>query len=145
MRNFESLKFCSLPDEEKPINNYISLKENSFFHSINLLNLFNLNWFFIFFFFTLFHFTKIFFFICFIIIFFLFIELFKIYKNLISSYIIYEESSWFDIEIWEKPFFLIRKDKLLSIQKIYPNFKNFHRKILFFLFFTFSSSQTIFN
>jgi len=35
-----------------------------------------------------------------------------------NSRLIYEEASWYDGQIWEKPFFLIKNDKLISTQKI---------------------------
>jgi hypothetical protein len=37
-----------------------------------------------------------------------------------KSRVFYEEASWFDGQIWEKPFFLIKNDKLISTQKIQP-------------------------
>ena len=37
-----------------------------------------------------------------------------------NSRLIYEEASWYDGQIWEKPFFLIKNDKLISTQKIEP-------------------------
>ncbi len=35
-----------------------------------------------------------------------------------SSKIYYEESSWFDTKMWEKPIFLLRNDKIFANQKI---------------------------
>jgi hypothetical protein len=37
-----------------------------------------------------------------------------------SAFLFYEEASWYDGQIWEKPFFLIKNDKLISTQKIEP-------------------------
>jgi hypothetical protein len=43
----------------------------------------------------------------------------------------YEESSWFSGQIWEKPLFFIKKDRLLSTQ----NVEIILPKIVFFVFF----------
>jgi len=48
--------------------------------------------------------------------------------------IIYEEASWYDGQIWEKPFFLIKNDKLLSSQKINPIIQRLIRTNLICLF-----------
>tara|TARA_B110000503_G_C6796818_1_gene269452 strand:+ start:170 stop:373 length:204 start_codon:yes stop_codon:yes gene_type:complete len=51
-------------------------------------------------------------------------------KRLTQSRVFYEEASWFDGKIWEKPFFLIKNDKLLSSQKIQPILKRLFGTIL---------------
>jgi hypothetical protein len=44
----------------------------------------------------------------------------QVWKSLSSSHLFYEEASWFDTQIWEKNFFLIRKDRLVASQKLSP-------------------------
>lgn len=39
-------------------------------------------------------------------------------KNLKKSYLLYEEGSWYEIQRWEKPLFLIKNDRLLNIKRI---------------------------
>lgn len=41
-------------------------------------------------------------------------ESLKIFENLLKNRLIYEESSWFDLEIWEKPVFHLKYDHLIS-------------------------------
>ena len=136
--NIKVFLLCPVPEDQKPINEYISLKKNSF-----------LNW-------TTCSFKKylvkiisgyLFAFPVFLISFltltpFSFFEIVKIFlvsasfffisilirwstinKRLVESRVFYEEASWFDGQIWEKPFFLIKNDKLLSSQKIEPVLK----------------------
>jgi hypothetical protein len=55
-----------------------------------------------------------------------------------QSKLIYEETSWYDGQIWEKPFFSIKNDRFLSLLIIQPILKkNFLILIVFchFLFF----------
>ena len=54
-------------------------------------------------------------------------------KRLIESRVFYEEASWFDGQTWEKPFFLIKNDKLLSTQKIQPVIRRIWTTILIHL------------
>lgn len=42
----------------------------------------------------------------------------KMRNRLLEPYLFYEESSWFDGEFWEKPFFSIRNDHLLIKTKM---------------------------
>jgi hypothetical protein len=133
--NIKIFLLCPVPEDQKPINQYINMKENSF-----------LNW-------TMFSFQKYIFqiisgfsllfplfLICFLnftpfsvleigkifvissTIFFLLLYLrwSDINQRLIQARVFYEEASWFDGKIWEKPFFLIKNDKLLSAHKIEP-------------------------
>lgn len=39
-------------------------------------------------------------------------------KNFQSSSVLYEEGSWYEVQTWEKPLFLIRNDRLLSTQRV---------------------------
>lgn len=44
----------------------------------------------------------------------------NIKKRFIKSRLFYEEASWFDGQIWEKPVYILRNDKLIANQKIEP-------------------------
>jgi hypothetical protein len=123
---------CPVPEEQKPINKYLNLKkylsnnyQNPIFVKkyttsiqIKLFNFFNLI------------FKKI---KSFNFNFFLFFRLDEIIKCFKQSFVIYEETSWYDAEIWEKPFPIIKNDRLISSQIIWPYFK----KLLFLFFFVF--------
>ena len=49
---------------------------------------------------------------------FLFFRSYEIQKRLKEPTVFYEEGSWFDGQIWEKPFSVIKNDRLLATQKI---------------------------
>lgn len=134
-----SFLLCSLPDNQKPINSYIEMKENPF-----------LNWIFL-------SAQKYAIQIAKFLLLFLFISLgacigifgkknllgislsilgsisltiilialigfqwFGIMERFQQSQILYEESSWFDSQIWEKPYFLLKNDRLIRKQRIFP-------------------------
>jgi hypothetical protein len=54
-----------------------------------------------------------------------------------NSRLIYEEASWYDGQIWEKPFFLIKNDKLISTQKIEPILEDIIKSFFLSLSFLF--------
>ena len=136
--NIKVFLLCPVPEEQKPINEYINIKQNrllnwatlpikkyifkiisaylSFFpiFLICFLNLTPLSPFEIG---KIFLISSTFFFIG------NFIRWSEVNKRLITSRVFYEEGSWFDGKIWEKPFFLLKNDKLLSSQKIQPILK----------------------
>jgi hypothetical protein len=58
-------------------------------------------------------------------------------QNFQKSRLLYEESSWFDTQIWEKEYFLIKKDRLINTQKLKPVIRRIFRTLLLlsFLFF----------
>jgi hypothetical protein len=136
--NIKVFLLCPVPEDQKPINEYITIKKNSFLNwtTCSLKNylvkiisgyLFTFPVFLICFLtltpFSFFEIVKIFllsanfFFIS------ILIRWSTINKKLVESRVFYEEASWFDGQIWEKPFFLIKNDKLLSSQKIEPVLK----------------------
>jgi hypothetical protein len=134
--NIKTFLLCPVPDDQKPINEYLNLKENKFLNWGNL-NTNNNKKFLATLFLTFFSFFSIvqlqvlsfssFFEILFntlvIIQFFLLVILIRwitINEKFQNSRLIYEEASWYDGQIWEKPFFLIKNDKLISTQKIEP-------------------------
>jgi hypothetical protein len=51
-----------------------------------------------------------------------------------ESRFLYEEASWYDVQIWEKPFSLIKNEKLMSTQKIEPILQRLFQTLFFVLF-----------
>jgi hypothetical protein len=47
----------------------------------------------------------------------------EIRNRFFKARIFYEEASWFDIQLWDKPFFLLKTDRLLVLHKIQPLLK----------------------
>jgi len=134
--NIKTFLLCPVPDDQKPINEYLNLKENKFLNWGNLNTNKNKK-FLATLFLTFFSFFSIgqlqvlsfssFFEILFntlvIIQFFLLVILIRwitINEKFQNSRLVYEEASCYDGQIWEKPFFLIKNDKLISTQKIEP-------------------------
>jgi len=151
--NIKIFLLCPVPEDQKPINQYINLKENSFFKwtQMSVKN----------YIFQVFYGSFIcfpLFLICFLnltpfsvkeiediflissTIFFiiLYFRWWDINQQFIKSQVFYEEASWFDGKVWQKPFFLIKNDKLLSSQKINPILNRlFFTLLLHFLLFCF--------
>jgi hypothetical protein len=134
--------FCSIPQNQKPINEYIEIKENKFFNwslfsekfflrQILLLHSF----FFLICFFLTFSLDKNLSLITLILIFFSVLILYFIWENLnrklVTARLTYEESSWFDSELWEKETFLLRNDRLISYLKLKPLKKRILRVMIF--------------
>jgi hypothetical protein len=134
--NIKIFLLCPIPEDQKPINEYIEIKENPLFTWSTLKNkeyyskLFFIYIFFLFIFlpfqFTEFNLNQIIslffysltFFLLFLIVIYLRWKEIQLHFN--KARLFYEEASWFDGQIWEKPFFLIKNDKLISSQKIEP-------------------------
>jgi hypothetical protein len=100
---------CPIPDDQKPMNEYINLKKylvekskksisSSFDNFTNDLKQIFIN-------------------------FFLLIRWKEIEKRLSLPSILYEEGSWYDSQIWEKPFSMIKNDRLISTQTVKPVLK----------------------
>jgi len=159
MANLKIFLLCPVPENQKPINEYIDLKENFFLNWTTFTEKnyflkffsFYLCWFLLIFLLTIdLSFKHIFSNILWslgislllqnIMLFFFFLRWKEMKKRFNQARLFYEESSWFDGQIWEKPFFLIKNDKLIASQKIEPILKRL-RKTLFlssfinFLFF----------
>jgi hypothetical protein len=150
--NIKIFLLCPIPDDQKPINEYINLKENDFTNLMLLSNknylskifmnflvafglstpisfLFKVNN-------QLFLFNS-FYSISFLIINFL-INLSRwsqLLKRFRSSRLFYEEGSWYDGQYWEKPIELIKNDKLLTSQKIKPILKRIIKTLLILITF----------
>lgn len=139
--NIKIFLLCPIPEDQKPINEYISLKENNLTNWITLVRRKYLG--------TIFQLFLTLFLICLTFTFEgiestnqLFVTLQKtslfsltilnlivIYilsnwkqvdKRFNTSRLIYEEGSWYTSEIWEKPISLIKNDKLISTQILQP-------------------------
>lgn len=141
--NIKIFLLCPIPDDQKPINEYINLRKNSF---SNLLTLEKtkygkkiLSIFFTFFCLTgllTFPFsetsvdqellpwflTNCFTSACLLYISFwvLFARWKQLENKLSASRLFYEEASWYDGQLWEKPFSIIKNDRLLASQKMKP-------------------------
>ena len=139
--NIKIFLLCPVPEEQKPINAYIGLKENqltnwttlskknyekkllSFFSFFFLLisffrissfsdSRYLVDWFLI-------NFSLSFTFL-FLLILLIFFRWKQIEKDFNQPRLFYEEASWYDGQIWEKPFSILKNDKLISTQKIKP-------------------------
>ena len=159
--NIKIFLLCPVPEEQKPINIYIGLKENpltnwttlsrknyekklfsitsSFFLLISIFRIGMLE--------ESHYFIEWLLTNCIISSGFLTFLLFVIFyrwkqveKEFNQPRIFYEEASWYDGQIWEKPFLILKNDKLISTQKIQPILERIARTLFtsFSLFLTFS-------
>jgi len=159
--------FCPIPEDQKPITEYLELKQNSFNNWVTRSSKTYFNSLFFIFFLTLilfsiisfpfinsfhlldlFSFSTKFFFLLFLIFFsiilFPFFRWLELNKRLKKARLFYEEGSWYDGKIWNKPFSLIKNEKLLAFQKIEPILQRLLRTlfsvfflVIFFFFFFF--------
>jgi hypothetical protein len=117
--------FCPIPEDQKPMNEYLMIKDNTITKWI-IQKSYTKNIFILFVF--LFFLSRDFFFTSFLFCFFLFFFFFQyiaLQTRFTQSRLVYEEGSWYDGAIWEKPFLILKNDKLVVTQKI--------DKYLFFL------------
>ena len=67
------------------------------------------------------------------LLFFLIVLIFSRWKQIEKDFneprLFYEEASWYDGQIWEKPFSILKNDKLISTQKIKPILERISRTI----------------
>ena len=148
-QNIKIFLFCPIPNDQKPINEYISLKQNEFTNWVTfdsflysktlIIKTFSIFLFILAFMLLEFNFsfetlvTSIFITIL-LITFNMFIILSRwsqLNKRFKTSRLFYEEASWYDGQIWEKPLELIRSDNLLSSQKIEPIMKRLKGTLIF--------------
>jgi hypothetical protein len=139
--NIKIFLLCPVPEEQKPINGYIGLKENQLTnwttlskknYEKKLLSLFSFFFFLVSFFRVssfsdsryLFDWFLITFSLSLTLLFFLVLLIFFRWKQIEKDFnqprLFYEEASWYDGQIWEKPFSILKNDKLISTQKIKP-------------------------
>jgi len=145
-RNLKVFLLCPVPEDQKPINEYINIKENSFINWTTLpirkyllklisIYLFTFPAFLICFLnltpFSLIQIIQNFLISSTLIFLSIYLQWSSVNKRLIQPRLFYEEASWFDGKIWEKPFFLIKNDKLLSALKIKPILKRLQVTIMF--------------
>lgn len=57
----------------------------------------------------------------------------EIYIHFFEPRLVYEEASWYDGQIWEKPFALLKNDRLISTQRLQPILKRLMGTLGFFL------------
>jgi hypothetical protein len=144
--NIKIFLLCPIPDDQKPISEYINLKENDFTNLIlltrkNYLQKIFINFLLGFIIMTpfaylfkfendLFLFNSFFSINLLIFVFTInFSRWSQLLKRFRSSRLFYEEGSWYDGQFWEKPMELIKNDKLLSTQKIKPILKRILKTI----------------
>jgi hypothetical protein len=153
--NIKIFLLCPIPEEQKPINQYIGLKENLltswttlstkkyqqkilFLYSITFLfiSLFQLYSFQSFSYFFDWIVENLFLTTNFLLFLFLIIlsRWIQIQNQFNQARFFYEETSWYDGQIWEKPFLLIKNDKLISSQKMTPIIKRIQQSIFQLLF-----------
>nr|QCI07030.1 hypothetical protein [Haraldiophyllum bonnemaisonii] len=134
-------KNCPVPFDQQPLNEYLSLKKSSLFlwstydtkdYSIVLLLLFLILFvfcgcFLFLFFINEINLYKIFIFdllIVNIILFFICIRLYLgwsyIVKRLLSATVFYEESGWYDGQVWVKTVDSLMQDRLIGLYQIMP-------------------------
>nr|AYO28735.1 Ycf36 [Neotessella volvocina]AYO28776.1 Ycf36 [Neotessella volvocina] len=160
--NIQLFLFCPVPEDQKPINDYIGLKENSLtnwttisFKRFQIKLIFRIILVFLFFSFIRSFFLSDLnfllewilqnFFITFLFFnFFFSIIIFRwnqLKQQLNKSIFIYEETSWYDSQFWEKPFSILKNDRLLSTQHIEliikRSFFTFAQLLVFLIFFQF--------
>lgn len=172
--NIKLFLLCPVPEDQKPINEYLDLVSNPitsflnkfswFLFQKNLFTLFkklsknpfsifiliilpflfkftsfNLNYLrFIFPLIVFFKIISVSASFLFFLILFRWIEVDKRFNN---AQVFYEEGSWYDGQIWEKPLTIIRNDKLISRQKIQPkirrSLRTFFLCFLIYLYFVY--------
>ena len=159
--NIRIFLLCPVPEDQKPINEYIGLKENlltnwttlseknyqqkiqqlyfSFFFLISVFQFSSFQGIYYLFDWTIqnFFFTTIFLLMLFLIILSRWVQ---IDNRFTQARLFYEEASWYDGQIWEKPVALIKNDRLISSQKIRPIQRRIQNTLFqtsFFCFFSF--------
>jgi hypothetical protein len=155
MINIKFFLLCPIPEDQKPINEYIGLKENPLtnwttlskkYYEQKILSFFLL----IFTIISCLNFSKIEFLdewlienlfwttFCFINFGFLLIFRWSQVKNrFTSSRLFYEEVSWYDGQVWEKPLLIIKNDRLIATQKVTPILNRLKRTTYFFSYISF--------
>lgn len=58
----------------------------------------------------------------------------EVKKRLNQSRLFYEEASWYDGQIWEKPFIILKNDRLLVTQKIDPVLGRLINTLIFLIY-----------
>ena len=138
--NIRIFLFCPVPENQKPMVEFLLFQDNSFFQWISFskkkyekkLFLFSFKLSFSFFVFNFFFFI----FLLFCFFFNLFLRCFELENRLESSRLFYEEGSWYDGQIWEKPLSLIKNERLITTQKVQPLIQRICPPFFFLFFFS---------
>jgi len=168
---FQGKLLCPIPEDQKPISEYIEVKENTLInwtgfsfveYKSKLVFLYFFSFLFLFLFQLSIQADTIYFFninlkflkiiskifleslqnsfnLSTFILYLLLTRWKELGKRFYVSQLFYEESSWFDGQIWEKAFFILKNDRLLFSQKITPIIKRIYKSILVFIFLVFIS------
>jgi Conserved in the green lineage and diatoms 27 len=149
--NIKIFLLCPIPEDQKPINQYLGLKENTltswttlsttkyqqkiislyglFFGLISLVRFSSfqgLSYVFDWIFENLFLSTNFL-----LVLFFIILSRWvQIQNQFNQARFFYEETSWYDGQIWEKPFLLIKNDQLIRSQKITPIIQRIQQTIV---------------
>jgi Conserved in the green lineage and diatoms 27 len=146
--------YCPVPEEQRPLNEYLNLKNSLFFNwpsfSLNSyvlkLNFFSFiifilslpisNYFYYFFEFPI----KFIFLSYFLVLIFGFFLLIRIYlgwsyinQRLNTPFVKYEESGWYDCQIWIKSIKILKQDRLISYYKVLPILKRLRKTMIYYL------------
>lgn len=143
---------CPIPEDQKPITEYILLK-NSFLrnwinkaikNSPQKLFLFFafLSFFFLFplsnsFVYLIYSFVENLFFafnFCVFLLVTVFFTWNQLQKRLNQARFFYEEGSWYESQLWQKPFVVLKNDRFLSTQQLQPFLQKLFTHLFFFLF-----------
>lgn len=163
--NIQIFLLCPVPEDQKPITEYLALKKN-FLTRWTTLSSKKYQKTLLFIFFRLFatisffkfatleesdssfdwllenlFFTTVCLCCLFFTILFRWIQLKKIFQ---IGRVFYEEASWYDGQIWEKPLLIIKNDRFLSTQKIRPTLQRIQQTFFYILFLLFLLSFSIF-
>jgi len=155
MINIKFFLLCPIPEDQKPINEYIGLKENPLTNWTTLSKKYYERQVFSFFLgifvlISFFNFSHLEFFdewlfenlfwACFSFMNFGFLLIFRwsqAQNRFNNSRLFYEEISWYDGQVWEKPLLIIKNDRLVSSQKITPILNRLKRTTNLFSYITF--------
>ena len=157
--NIKIFLLCPVPEDQKPIKQMINLKENSWTNTLTLSNKdlirnFFFNFFYYFLAISLFRVNELNYsflnfnwlltnieisLIClFLTIYFISNQWNTLLKAFNSTRIFYEEASWFDGQIWDKPFSIIRNDRLIIRTQLKPLVNRTKTVLTLLLLFIFS-------
>lgn len=148
--------FCPVPESQKPLNEFLIFQENSLFQWLTLtkkqyltrlISLFIFTFFngilaFFFPLFSTFFFSQIF--ICFLFFWIAFFRWNQLQIKFEQSRLFYEEGSWYDGQIWEKPLALIKNERFLTSQIIQPLYIRLLIPLFFYTFSFFFSLLSFF-
>ena len=146
--------YCPVPEDQRPLNEYLNLKNSFFFNwpTLNILGyLKKLSVFASFmlilsvpvtnYFYPVFEFPSQFILInIFIVNILLIFLLGRVYlgwsyieERLFNPTIEYEESGWYDGQTWVKPIKILKQDRLICSYKVFPILKRLEKTIVYFI------------